>query len=127
MDNQPGNEQGMFTPEQARAILCHAYHGFNSDREEELLTQLNDPHQIARAFNALRNEELLTQLIDPAQIAGAFNALAKQKLDALKLEVRREARLEEFDYILKERPIDPIYWDMHHRKGLLPPPAPGQP
>jgi hypothetical protein len=29
-----------------------------------------------------------------------------------------EARLEEFLLIKKERPIDPIYWDLHHETEL---------
>jgi len=36
-------------------------------------------------------------------------------------EVCREsarARLDEFNYILANRPIDPIYWDTHHRRDL---------
>lgn len=31
----------------------------------------------------------------------------------------RAGRLKEFRVIKKERPIDPIYWDMHHEKELV--------
>lgn len=32
--------------------------------------------------------------------------------------IKAEARLEEFDLIVKERPLDPLYWDMHHIREL---------
>lgn len=32
---------------------------------------------------------------------------------------RAEGRLVEFDYMKEERPLDPIYWDMHHRRDLV--------
>jgi hypothetical protein len=32
----------------------------------------------------------------------------------------REIRLDEFELIVRERPADPTYWDMHHRRALQP-------
>lgn len=32
--------------------------------------------------------------------------------------IKAEARLEEFDLIKQERPVNPMYWDMHHRREL---------
>lgn len=30
----------------------------------------------------------------------------------------KQERLAEFELIVNERPADPVYWDMHHRKDL---------
>lgn len=43
---------------------------------------------------------------------------AQATLDAYVQEKVDRAVLEEFDLVVKERPINPSYWDMHHRREL---------
>ena len=32
--------------------------------------------------------------------------------------IKAQGALEEFDYVKANRPVDPVYWDIHHRAAL---------
>ena len=64
-------------------------------------------------------EDWLRGMEDPTLMAsGATRMILAQLLANHDAQVEARARLAEFDLIKKERPIDPMYWDMHHRKAL---------
>jgi len=62
-------------------------------------------------------------LSDNVTIYNKITALvteANKKMESVEplAEHDRQVRLEEFEYILENRPIDPCYWDTHHRAEL---------
>ena len=69
---------------------------------------------------SLKDRALILKCPHGQQVLG-LPSLREAEGDALAAEAERnyaQGRMDEFLYMKSERPIDPIYWDMHHERAL---------